>query len=306
MASLRDAALIAVAHTALAGTVAWYWLTLIGAQRSGLDLAWCAAPAVLAVGLSLTSQADRQQYVARLLACGVMLPILLMMWAGSQDPVGDAAVHAAPAAPPLRWLIQPWVFFSAFAVGNVLLLLAAIWWLAAAVTRVEAVAGAGRVGQARLGQRLQSLVAAGVPFDVAAGAQPGQWRLTLRLPATEGRSHAVTLDIDEPAGQVFVRERLGLHDAAPRNADEASLRSLGDASFDPARPDAQRIAGRSIQTTMIDPTKLAAVRLDLTDDLVRLPDAAPTEPEAIVTLLCALVTRSGYAWQPVLGRQRRH
>jgi hypothetical protein len=27
----------------------------------------------------------------------------------------------------------------------------------------------------------------------------------------------------------------------------------------------------------------------------------PSDPDAVITMLCALVTRSGYAWQPLLG-----
>lgn len=301
MAGLRDAALISVVHTLLAGAAAWFWLALIGAERGGPAMAACAAPTVLALGLAFTSQADRRQYVVRLLACSAMLSILLLMWASSQDP---GATGAPVGSEPGGWMAHPWLFFSACAAFHALLFVGTIWWLAAAVTRIEA-AVASRVGPDRLAQRLRSLVDAGMPVDLAAGDHAHQWLLNLRLPASEGRSHRVRLDIDEPAGQVLVREQLGLRQAAPpRDADEASLRSAGDASFDPTRPDAQRISGRSIQTTMVDPDTLAAVRLHLVDGDARLLDPAPTEPEAIVTLLCALVTRSGYAWQPVLGRLR--
>ena len=80
------------------------------------------------------------------------------------------------------------------------------------------------------------------------------------------------------------------------------MRSLGDSPFDPSRPDAQKMSGRSIQTTLIVPDQLAAVELAWAGGQVQLLSPAPTEPEAIVTVLCALVTRSGYAWQPVMGR----
>ena len=91
MAGLRDAALVSLAFALLAGALAWFWLGLIGAERGVVEALICAAPVVLATALSLTSQADRRQYVVRLLACCTTLPILLMMWAGSQDAVVDTA-----------------------------------------------------------------------------------------------------------------------------------------------------------------------------------------------------------------------
>lgn len=308
MAGLRQAAVVSAAHTLLAGAVAWFWLGLIGAERGLIEVMVCAAPAVLALGLGFTSQSDRRQYVARLLACSAMLPILLMFWASSQDPASSAVSGAASGTAPEAaaaasgWLAQPWLFFSVCALAHVLVFVVAIWWLAAAVTRIEAVAVDGKIGKFMLGQRLQSLSTAGVAMDVAAGAQADDWVVKIRLPAVEGRSHRVLLSIDEAAGQVMVRERLGLAGAAPKDANEASMRSLGDSPFDPSRPDAQAISGRSIQTTMIEPDKLAAAQLELSAATAHPVGAAPSEPEAIVTLLCALVTRSGYAWQPVLGR----
>ena len=300
MAGLRDAALISVLLAMLAGAAAWFWLALIGAQRGVFEALVCVAPALLATGLAFTSQTDRRQYVVRLLACSTMLPILLMMWAGSQD--AGAGTAYASAFPTLAWMARPWMYFSACAAIGTGLFVAAIWWLAASVTRIEPESGTSRIGAYPLGQTLQSLSAAGVPVDVAAGAQAGQWVLKIRLPAALGRSHRVLLDIDDRAGQVLVREHLAATSAAPVNADEASLRSLGDSPFDPSRPDAQGISSRTTQTTMIEPDKLGAVRLEVIGTSLRLQGPAPTEPEAIVTLLCALVTRSGYAWQPVLGR----
>jgi hypothetical protein len=297
---LRDAAVISLAHTLLAGAVAWFWLGLIGAERGVVELMLCAAPAVVALGLGLTSQQDRRQYVVRLLACSAMLPLLLMMWAGSQE----AAAAAPPSASAWAWMARPGLFFSLCAVVHALVFVATVWWLAAAVTRVEAAAGAARVGAALLCQRVQSLGAAGVPMAVSADVQGPLRRLRIQLPAAPGRRHLVLLEIDDAAGQVLVRERLGAAGAAPEDANEASLRSVGDAAFDPARPDAQQVYGRSIQTTMIEPEQLAAVRIDFDAAAAQLHGMPPSEPEAIVTLLCALVTRSGYAWQPVLGRQR--
>ena len=130
MAPLGRVPVVAVAHLACMGGLAWAWLVIAGASRGVFEAVICAAPALLAFGLGLTSQADRQQYVARLVACAAMLPILLMMWAGSQD--------AAAATPDTSLLARrPWIFFTAFALLHAAAFLASIAWLAAAVTRAS-------------------------------------------------------------------------------------------------------------------------------------------------------------------------
>src|SRR5215218_7292126 len=77
MASLRRLPAVAVVHLALMGSLAWAWLVIAGANPGWLEAVICAAPALLGFGLGFTSQADRQQYVVRLVACALMLPILL-------------------------------------------------------------------------------------------------------------------------------------------------------------------------------------------------------------------------------------
>ena len=296
MAPLGRLPLLGVAHLAAMGTLAWAWLAIAGAERGLLEALICGAPAALALVLGFTSQADRQQYVVRLLACAAMLPILLMMWAGSQD---------APEATAETNLLarHPWIFFVGFALLHAVTFVAAVAWLARAVTRVEACAGCPPVPAALLLQRLRSLAAHGVPFDVSAGTRPGEWELALHQAEAE-RSHRVLLQIDESARIVRVRERLGASGARPRSADEASMRGIGDAAIDPTRPEAQRISSRVAQASMIDPERLRATRLLMHEGQAEpAPQlATPTaDPDAIVTLLCALVTRSGYAWRPLLG-----
>jgi len=85
MAPLGRLPVTAAAHLELMGGLAWSWLVISRAGPGVFEAVVCAAPALLAFGLGFSSQADRQQYVVRLLACALMLPILLMMWAGSQD-----------------------------------------------------------------------------------------------------------------------------------------------------------------------------------------------------------------------------
>lgn len=298
MAGLRGVAVAAFLLCALAGAWAWCWLLLLGAAPAAIDLLISAAPAALSLGMAFTPTVDRHQYVARLMACCLMLPILLMFWVSSQD----AAPGAAAAWPALTWLHKPWLYFTVWPVVQVLAFLLALWWLAAAATRVEPGIGVTQLSAAQLDQHLQALCAASLPVDLTPGDQAHQWQLNIRLPAAEGRMHRVVLDIDDATAQVWVRERLGLSRAAPRNEQEASMRSLGDSPFDPSRPHAQAMSGRSIQTTLIVPDQLAAVELGWAGGQVQLLSPAPTEPEAIVTVLCALVTRCGYAWQPVMGR----
>ena len=302
MAPLGRVPLVAVAQLALMGGLAWGWLVIAGAPRGPFEAALCAAPAWMAVALAFTSQADRQQYVIRLLACSAMLPILLMMWAGSQDPAADTTASVGLLGR------HPWLFFTAFALLHAALFVGAIFWLAAAVTHVGAAPGVAAVPASTLSQRLRSLAVAGVPLDVVRGERGGEWVVHLLLPVGEGRSHRLILRVDETMRTVQVRERLGAHAAAPRSADEASLRSLGDPAFDPTRPDAQRVSSCVAQASMIDPAQLAATRLTLDCDRA-LPatealSTTATDTDAVVVLLCALVTRSGYAWQPLIGLGR--
>ena len=89
--------------------------------------------------------------------------------------------------------------------------------------------------------------------------------------------------------------------SAPRS--DASLRSIGDTWFDPSRPQAQRVSGITLQASMIEPSRLAATRLAMDGGQVRLlaPAAADLDADGVVAVLAALVTRSGYGWQPELG-----
>jgi hypothetical protein len=196
------------------------------------------------------------------------------------------------------------MFFTAFALLHVAVFLVAVAWLAGAVTRVDPAPGSAPVPAALLVQRLQSLAAAGVPIDVAAGAAPGEWSVGLRL-AEAARTHRVLLQIDERTHTVRVRERLAASGAAPRDADEASMRGVGERAIDPTRPDAQQVSSRVAQTSMIDSARLQATRLVLregrAEPAAKAMSGAAADADEIVTLLCALVTRSGYAWQPLLG-----
>jgi hypothetical protein len=218
----------------------------------------------------------------------------------------ESGLPLALEAPVMSVLARrPWIFFTGVALLHAAGFVAAIAWLAAVTTRVEAARGTTPVPAALLVQRLRSLAETGAPIDVAAGAAAGECAVVLRL-AEAGRSHRIPLHIDERTHTVHVRERVGASGATPRDADEASLRGVGDSAVDPTRPDARRISSRVAQTSMIDPARLQGTRLVLRDGRAEPAPQARTSADAdeIVTLLCALVTRSGYAWQPLLGLGR--
>ena len=235
------------------------------AATDPVDAIGCAAPLLLALLLARTSQTDRQQYTARLMAAALMLPLLQLMLFGDRL-----------AWPPLAALAI--VHFAAF-VG-------AVFWLASATTRIAPPVGTARTPPDQLLEQLQAL-----PIAIRRDAASPTWIIDHRFEADEARSHRVLLDLDASRGTVFVREQIGASGARPRDADEASMRSLGDDIVDAARPDAQFIWARCWQASIINPDQLAA--------------AAPAnDPDTVVLQLCALVLRCGWIWQPVLIRPR--
>jgi len=284
MRPLGAAGFVVSAYLALFGGALWQHLA--GDAGEGIV---CAAPAVLAAVLSATSQTDRRQYAARLFAALLFLPILLVMWATSHERA------------------DPWLF--AFALGHLLGVLAVVAWLASFATRIDPAPGVAPVGLEGLRRRVASLSASVVPLCAMREVRPNEWLLDLREPAAEGRTHRVRLEVDEQRHAVRVGEFLGASGAAPRAEHEASMRGPGDHWFDPTRPDAQSIWSRTWQSTMIEPERLARAAQQLGPDGFEQPakEMSPVDGETLVTLLAALVTRSGYAWRPRLlpGLQRR-
>jgi hypothetical protein len=230
-----------------------------------VDAIGCAAPLLLAVLLARTSQLDRQQYLARLMAAALMLPMLQLML--FSDRV---------AWPPL----------VALAIVHFATVVGAVFWMASATTRIAPPVGTARTPPEQLLAQLQAL-RIGIRRDTASPS----WIVDHRFEAGEARSHRVLLDIDASRGTVFVREQVGASGASPRDADEASMRQVGDDIVDAARPDAQLVWSRCWQASIINPDQLAA--------------AAPAnDPDGVVLQLCALVLRCGWVWQPVLMRPR--
>ena len=277
--ALGPVAFVTFGYALVFGAALWH-----GLRGDPMDAAICLAPAIAVLFLGRTSQADRRQYVVRLFAAAMFLPALLMMWASSQPNAG-------------LWLIG-------FVVVHIAALLILVWWLASFTTRIEPRPSAERVSEERLGRRLASLDRGDGACYFHRGDTAAEIIMDLREDAD--RTHRVRFDVASGEHVVRVQELVGASGARPRTASERSMRTLGDAPLDPARPDAQKIWARTWQTTMIIPERLAATRTEFSGDTVRftLPDDYPQDTEAWVTLMAAVVTRSGYAWQPRLFRSK--
>lgn len=263
---------------ALQGGMLWAW----GSDRGPLAAALCAAPALATLALAATSQADRRQYVARALAAAMMLPLLQLMWALEPPRVASVAL------------------LTGLALLHVAVFLAAVLWLAMVATRVQAAAGVAPVSSGVLVARVRSLAALDLPLRVGPGDVAHEWVVDLLDDAHPDRRHRVCLSLDPAAACVRVRERLGASAAVPRDADEASMRSIGDPAFDPTRPPARRVWARVAQATMVEPQQLDAVRLRWSAEGVAAAEPGARDAESLVTLLAALVVRSGWHWQPLL------
>jgi len=285
---LRALGTLSTIYLAMVGVATWIWLGWYGAARSLDVMVICALPAALGAILTFTSTTDQRQYVARILACMMFAPILLLFWSTSTDPVPPASIR------PI------WPFAVAMSVGHAIFFLAAIFWGGVLLTAVPAARGVAKAALSQLRARLDSLNRVGAPLMVVHG-HGGSSIVTYRFPDNEPREHRVTLNFNTMKHEVRVRERVSAAHARPRDADEASMRGPADPYFDPTRPNASRVSGITIQTTMIEPQKLAAVPLQVRGDSVGLPKelAERLDAEGMVTLLCAVVTQSGWRWQPV-------
>ena len=284
----RTVAWLAVAYLMLFGALLWLWLDRSGVQASWLDTTICFAPAVVGVVLGRTSTADQKQYIARILACVSFLPILLLFWGTSLDP----------ALPMPERLV--WPFAVGAALGHAVAFVGLIFWGGSYVTAVPAAVGVTPASADDLRARLLSLNQAGAPFDVASQAV-GEVLVSLRFARGGSRGHQLMLKFDSKRHLVKVREKLTASMARPGSEDEASMQGPAETYFDPTRPNASHVSGTTLQTSTIDPQRLAALPLRLFGQTVELPDdfAASLDANGMVTLLCAVVTRSGWGWQPV-------
>ncbi|MGM9490455.1 hypothetical protein [Ideonella sp. YS5] len=235
------------------------------AATDPVDAIVCAAPLLLALVLARTSQQDRQQYIARLLAAALMSPLLQLMFFSDR---------------------LSWPIVVVLAVAHFAAVVGAVFWLASATTRIAPPIGTPRTSPGQLLEQMQEL-----PLPIRREGPSPTWIIDHGFETGEARSHRILLDVDPSRGTVFVREQVGASGARPRDADEASMRHVGDDIIDASRPDAQFVWTRCWQASIIN--------------LDQLGDPAPAkDPDSVVLQLCALVLRCGWIWQPVLIRPR--
>jgi hypothetical protein len=238
---------------------------------------------------------DEAEALARLLAQGV--PAAGSALPASQPPSANAgSLSSAAAAAPA----PVWPFATAYCVAHALSFVLFILWAGTRSTRVAAAAGAELISPARLRARLLSLGALEVPFFIGGETRDDALVATYHLDANNTRVLRVFLAIDPARREVRVRERIQASGAPPKDAHERSMRPAAGPYFDPSRPQAQKLSGRVAQSSIIEPQQLAAVPLPLEGDRELLPSdyARALDPERMLHLLCALVTRSGFHWQP--------
>ena len=278
LASLLPAGIVLALYQGAFGAALYVVL-----QGDVLDAVLCFGPIAIVAALAMTSQADRKQYIARLLAAALFLPIGLLFWASSH-PAGG-------------WLL--WVL-TAVHVATFLLV---ILWLARLATKVDAARGIPAAGADRLDSRMYSLQrSANGHFRLTRHGAEHVWTIELLAGTQPGRKHRMTLTLDAANGCVEVKEFLSADGAAPNNAQERDMRAVAEPAFDPARPDAQAVWNRTRQSSMIDPDRFVATNVRFDRDEVRFeyPPDTTVDDDAVIILFAALVTRSGYGWAPRL------
>jgi len=213
---------------------------------------------------------------------------------------------AAPAPPPMEQALvrakpRPvWPYGVGFALFHTLSFVTFTLWAGARTTRVQASPTANSVSPSTLEARLLSLSDAGAPCTTSRTAS-GDLTIDYMFPEGVARAHRLTLRVEGPKRMVRVREQLGVSGDAPRSGAEADMRGGGDLGIDPTRPQARQVWLRSAATTVIEPDHLKRVSLAFANERVRLhaDDPSSMDADRLVHLVCAVVTRSGFTWQPV-------
>lgn len=283
----RRLAWLAVAYLVLFGAALWLWLGHSGVQTSWFDTLICFAPALLGIVLAGTSMEDQNQYILRMLVCASFTPILLLFWGTSLDP-------ATPM--PER---SVWPFAVGAALTHAASFVGLIVWGGSYITVVPAAPGVSAVSADQLLARLLSLNQVGANFDVA-NPVAGEVMVSLRLASGDRRGHQVSLKLSAARRLVVVREKLTASMARPNSEEEASMRGPADTFHDPTRPNASRVSGITFQTSTLNAQRLEAMPLRMFAASVELPGdvAVSLDADGMLLLLCAVVTRSGWNWQP--------
>lgn len=214
------------------------------------------------------------------------------------------ATRYSPA--PATRAAPRWPFFVIMTALHALVFIGLLAWGSSHTTRVPAQRGAPVATPEQLQARLLSLGRPGGPFEISeVAAADGATALRVDASPDPHRTHQITLRLDATRGCVHVHEKLRVNGDAPLNADEARMATTDEAWSDwhsAAGPDAQYVWTSTWQATMIEPKRLSAVPLMVHAQHAELPrrHAATLDSEGVLTVLCALVTRSGWHWQPRL------
>ncbi len=237
---------------------------------------------------------DAAEAQARLTAQHVRAPL------AGIAPVAHAAANASAPA-EAEGPAPLWPFALSFCILHLCAVVGFIYWAGIRTTRVAAQAGAVPVPESRLRARLSSLEQIGVPFSFVPAERPDELALEYHFPAKSERRLRVILNIDAQEGEVRVRERSNATGAAPEDQHERDMRPIGGPRFDPTRPEAQKVWMSVVQTSILEPELLSAVPLTLREDRAELPAeyAHGLDSKQMIYVLCAVVTKSGYTWQPV-------
>jgi hypothetical protein len=283
MSQARSITGAAVAYCAVFGAALFLWLRSLSPQSLGAAFV-CAVPALIAALALGRHRGEPSQLIAKTCACMLMPPAGLLLWSNEQVP------------PDTR----TWPVLVTFAVGHVLAFIAFIVWAAPRSTRVEAVSSPP-AGDAELRRALSSLVRTGLGVQAVAGSSEDLVLEYVHDPALP-RSVRFVLSLEGSTHTLYVRELEGIGGAPPKDANEASLRSPGEPSFDPTRPDAQRIYGKSTNATSLDPARIAAIDPRIEAHGVRFGAAPEREVDAkhVAYALAAVTTRMGWGYQPIL------
>lgn len=225
-------------------------------------------------------------------------------WLNARGVPPPGAMPSAPkdlprATSPAR---GSWKFGIAWCVVQVVLLLAIVVWLGVATTTVPPAKGVAPASETTLRARLDSLDDLGLALAFRKGARAGDVVAEFRYGGGEKRARRYTMRLDAGARIVRVREVSGVYGDAPRTAEEASMRPIGASPLDSRPyPDADRIWDVQIAATPVRAEQLAAIPLTLAGPEASWPRGVPKdlEPDALGHALAAVVTRSGWTWQPV-------
>jgi hypothetical protein len=193
-----------------------------------------------------------------------------------------------------------------FALWHVAIFVALSFWAVPRTTRVEATADIVPVEPSLLRERLQSLADATLGCVLRASDKRDRLVLEFVADGDEQAVHDFVLELAARARVVHVIERES-YSGAPRSPEEAEMRAGGEVAVDPTRPKARWVGSITRSITYVDPARLEELGVTFVGTRAVLRNAPPIELNAnhVAYALAAVITRSGYAYQPILFAWQR-